>query len=433
MHKLRGIDVIGRLRRRRGGLWRDADFLRLWAGQSVSEVGAQLTRLALPTAAIVIFDASPVQVGILAASQTLPAVIFGVLAGVWVDRLRRRTVMIVCDLVRFVALASVPLAFALGILTLTHLYAIALVTGAATMVFNVAYQSYLPTLVGRADLGEGNSKLIASRSVAEVIGPGLGGALVQGVGAARALTLDALSFVVSAVSLRSIRRAEPAPASSDQPRRVLHELKEGLSTIRRTLVLRRLAACNVTLNLGLSISDTLFYLFAYRELGLSPAFVGVAVAIRGAGALAGALLVVGLERRFGSARMLVAGAALYGAGWMLVPAAAAGLAAPMLIVSAAMIGFGNATYNVTQLTLRQVVTPDRILGRVNATMRALFLAPQPAGALLAGVLATSAGYVPALLIGGSIIAAAAGFLLSPDVRAAARGDAGDQPAPSTGA
>jgi MFS family permease len=402
-------------------LWNHTDFLRLWAGQSASEVGSQVTRLALPTAAIVIFDASPVQVGILAAAQTLPAVVFGVFAGVWVDRLRRRMVMIACDLVRFAALGSVPLAFGLGILTLTHLYVIAVITGAGTMVFNAAYQSYLPSLVGLEDLAEGNSKMIASRSVAEVVGPGLGGALVQGIGAARALTLDALSFVVSAASLRGIRGAE-RPRPSEASRGVLDELKEGLSTIGRTLVLRRLAACNVTLNLGLSISDTLFYLFAYRELGLTPAFVGVAVAMRGSGALAGALLAVNLERRIGTARTLVASVALYGAGWTAVPAAAAGLAEPVLMVSAMMIGFGNATYNVTQLTLRQVTTDGRILGRVNATMRALFLAPQPVGALLAGVFAASAGYVPTLLVGGSIMMAAAGFLLSSDVRSASDGD-----------
>jgi predicted MFS family arabinose efflux permease len=278
------------------------------------------------------------------------------------------------------------------------------------MVFNVAYQSYLPSLIGREDLGEGNSKMIASRSVAEVVGPGLGGALVQGVGAARALTLDALSFVVSAASLRRIRRAEPPPPPRDAARGVLGEVRDGLSTIRHTRVLRRLAACNVTLNLGVSVCDTLFYLFAYRELGLTPAFVGVAVAARGAGALAGALLAVRLERRLGTGRTLVAGAVLFGAGWMVVPGAAAGLAAPVLVLSGVMVGLGNAAYNVTQLTLRQVATPDRMLGRVNATMRALFLAPQPVGALLAGVLAAAVGYVPVLLVGGAIITGAAGFL-----------------------
>jgi anti-anti-sigma factor len=384
----------------------------------VSEIGSQVTMLGLPTAAIVIFDASAIQVGILTASLTLPAVVLGVLAGVWVDRLRRRPLMIVCDLVRAVALGSVPVAFAFGVLTLMQLYAVAVVAGAATMVFNVAYQSYLPRLVGRGELGEANSKMIASRSFAEVVGPALGGALVQGIGAARALALDAASFVVSAASLRAIREREARPALPSERRRVLDELREGLTAIRRTAVLSRLAACNVTLNLGLSISQTLFYLFAYRELGLGATLVGAVVAVRGVGALTGALAAVRLERRAGTGRVLVASTVLYGAGWLAVPAAAAGLAVPVLIASSAAIGAGNAVYNVTQLTLRQVVTPDRLLGRVNATMRTLFLVPQPIGALVAGGLATSAGYVPTLLIGGAIVTAAAGFLMSPSVRRA---------------
>src|SRR6195256_1696789 len=216
-----------------GRLWRDGEFLKLWAGQGISELGSQVSLLALPTVAILVLGASPFQVGLLAACETLAFPVLGLVAGVYVDRLRRRPIMIACDLGRMLALTSVPIAFAFNVLAMPQLYVVALITGVGTVFFDVAYQSYLPALIPRADLVEGNTKLQVTGSVAQMAGPALAGFLIQLVGPARAVAVDAASFLVSVGSLWWIRRPEPSPqpAGESGRRGFLSEMWEGIQVV----------------------------------------------------------------------------------------------------------------------------------------------------------------------------------------------------------
>jgi hypothetical protein len=257
---------------RTGGLWGHRDFRKLWAGETVSLFGSEVSELALPLVAVLVLDADAGQMGLLAAARFAPFLMVTLPAGAWVDRRRRRPVLISSNLGRALLVGLVPLLAGLGLLRMGHLYAVAFAVGALTVLFDVAYQSYLPSLVKREQLVEGNSKLQASASAARVGGPGLGGLLVQLVGAPRALLLDAGSYVVSAASLLAIRNREPAPAAEGdgQPRtRLRQEIGEGLAVTYRNPVLRSLAGLAATYNLFSQVIDALLVLYATRELGLS--------------------------------------------------------------------------------------------------------------------------------------------------------------------
>src|SRR5438105_2057265 len=260
-----------------GRLWRDRGFLLLWTGQAVSEAGTQVTALALPSVAILVLHAGAFQVGTLAALEFLAFPVLGLIAGVYADRLKRRPIMIVCDLARLLLIASVPVAALLHVLAMNQLYVVALLVGIANVFFDVSYQSYLPALIPRTDLVEGNSKLEVSRSAAQLAGPALAGFLIQAIGAVESLWVDAASFAISAASLFGIRKPEPAPqpGTAAGESGFWREMWEGIQVVIGNPTLWKIAGCTATSNLGSNMIWALFLLFAYRTLGLSPSLVGL--------------------------------------------------------------------------------------------------------------------------------------------------------------
>jgi MFS family permease len=400
----------------KGRLWRDGEFLKLWSGQAISEIGSQVSQLALPTVAILLLGATPFQVGLLAALETLAFPALGLVAGVYVDRLRRRPIMIACDLGRLAALASVPVAFALNVLSMPQLYAVALITGIGTVFFDVAYQSYLPALIPRGDLLEGNTKLQVTGSVAQMAGPALAGFLIQLIGPAKAVAADAASFLVSVGSLWWIRRPEPAPKPGTESGRsgFFSEMWEGIQVVFGNATIWKIAGSTSTSNLGSNVFFAVYLIFAYRMLHLSPGTIGLVFGVGAVGGLLGALSGSWIARHIGLGPTLFVTIVAGGLAMILVPLAQFGLAIPLLLAAAAIGSFTNPVYNINQVSLRQAITPDRVQGRMNATVRTIIWGTMPIGALLGGVIGSTYGVVPALYI-GTAISILAGFwiLLGP--------------------
>lgn len=392
--------MIERLRPR-GALWRHRDFLKLWTSQSISELGSQVSQLALPLVAIVVLRASAFEVAALATVEFLPFLLFTLPAGVWVDRLPRRLVLIVGDLGRAVLGLSVPIAYALGVLTLGQLYVVGFLTGILTVFFDVAYQSYLPSLVEREHLVEGNSKLEVTRSGSSLAGPGLAGALIGLVTAPYAILADALSFLVSGGILTAIRRPEPRVARGDDaPRPPLQtELMEGLRYVLGHRLLRPQAICTGSSNFCSNVVFSILLVYAVRSLHMSAGLIGLTFALGNAGWLAGALLSKPLGRRFGVGRTTLGAALLFGPALLLVPLAPRSSPVPYLVASVALSGFGAVVYNIQQVSLRQAITPERLQGRMNAVMRFLVWGTIPLGSLTGGALASTIGLRPTLFAG----------------------------------
>jgi MFS family permease len=401
-----------------GNLWRDGEFLKLWGGQAISEVGSQVSLLALPTVAILVLGASPFQVGLLAASENLAFPVLGLVAGVYVDRLRRRPIMIVCDVGRLLALASVPVAFALGVLSMGQLYAVGLIVGVGTVFFDVSYQSYLPALIPRADLIEGNTKLQVTGSVAQMAGPALGGFLIQLLGPARAVAADAASFLISVVSLIWIRRPEPspAPASESGRRGFFAEMWEGIQVVFGNPTIWKIAGSTSTSNLGSNIFFAVYLIFVYRVLHLSPGTVGVIFGAGAVGGLLGALTAAWIPRRIGLGPTLFVTILLGGLSLILVPLAQFGLAIPLLFASMFIGSFVNPVYNINQVSLRQAITPDRVQGRMNATVRTVIWGTLPIGAFIGGIIGSTYGILPALYAGIAVSLCAGFWILLGPIR-----------------
>ncbi|WP_138758309.1 MFS transporter [Modestobacter altitudinis] len=386
-------------------LLRHRDFRHLWAAETVSQVGTQVTLLALPVVAVTVLDATPLQMGVLTALETAAFLLIGLPAGAWVDRWRRKRVLVTADLVRAVVLATLPVAYLLDVLSLGQLFAVAAVTGTATVFFDVAYQSYLPALVDRDQLVDGNGKLEASRAVAQVAGPGATGVLLRVLGAPLLIAVDAVSFLLSALFIARIGTPDVVPdRASRRPLRA--EIAEGLGFVVRHPLLRRIVACTGTGNLFGSITSTLLVLFAIRELGLSEATLGLALSAGALGGLLGAATAARFARRVGEGRAIPLSAAV------LVPFAAltplADLGAPVVLLVVSMFGFSWSVvvYNITQVSFRQRLCPPGLLGRMNASVRFIVFGTMPLGGLLGGVLGTWLGVVPALWVGvaGSALA-----------------------------
>jgi hypothetical protein len=305
---------------RRRSLWRDPDFLKLWTGQAVSQLGSWITLIGLPLTAVLVLRASPLQMGILSGVSAAAVLLFSLFAGAWADRLRRRPILISADLGRTAVLGTIPLAFALHRLTMSHLYLVAATSAVLTVFFDVSYQAYLPSLVDRENLLEGNSKLALSESIAGVAGPGLTGILVQALTAPIAILFDAVSFLASAFSIWLIRKPEPRPERGAAPH-IGREILEGLQASWREPVLRTLALRTATSSLFLGFGNSLYFLFAIRELGLSAALLSAIIAVGGASGLLGTLAAERLARRYGLGPALNWGCRL---GWSRRPAAAGG-------------------------------------------------------------------------------------------------------------
>jgi MFS family permease len=384
-------------------LLREADFRQLWAAQTVSMVGSGISGVALPLAAILLLDPSPLEMGLLRAAGTAPALLFSLLVGVWVDRLRRRPIMVAADVGRALLLGVVPLAAAVGTLRIDLLYTVAFLAGVLTVLFDVAATSYTPALVGRARLVEGNAALQVGRSTAGIAGPGLAGGLVSLVGAPYAVAADALSFLASAAMLARIGAPESPPPARERGR-LGREIAEGLGVVWNDRVLRPLTVGTAVASLGGSVQGAVFVLFAVQELGIGPVPLGLVFAAAGATALVGGLLAAPAARSAGAGPALlwaqaatVAGSAVLALGG-IVP----GSDALLLGSGQALFGAGMSVFSITQISLRQAITAPHLLGRVNATRRVLVFGIQPIGALIGGLLGDAVGLRPALVAGAAI-------------------------------
>ena len=371
-------------------LWRHRNFLLLWSGQTVSEMGSAVTQLALPLTAVVVLHASTFQVGALTAAATLAFALIALPAGAIVDRRAKRWLMIWCDVARMLIIGSVPLAAAFGALTLGQLYAVAIAAGVCTVFFDVSYQSYLPVLIGTNDLVDGNGKLGASQSFAQLAGPGLGGVLVGLVGAARAMSADAVSYAVSVASLLAIRAREEVP-HPEQRQKLRTEIAEGLSFVLRHPILRKIVACTGTANLFGSMAVALEFIFLVRLLHVRPAETGLLIAVASLGGVAGGALSGRLSRRIGSARLIWFSMLVLSLPQLLVPLAEPGWRVTAFVVGLAGFWFSAVVYNVAQVSYRQAICPPRLLGRMNAAVRWVVWGTLPLGALLGGAFGTWLG------------------------------------------
>jgi MFS family permease len=392
-----------------GGVWRDRDYLRFWSAHSISQVGTQVTQLALPLVAIDVLHASTFQVALLTFVDFLPWLVVSLPAGVWIDRLRRRPVMVVADLGRAGALAWVPAGAALGLLQVWQLYAVGFLVGCGTVFFDVTYQSYVPSLVGRGRLIEANSKLEMSRSGAQLGGPALGGGLVTALTAPYAILADAVSYVVSALLLGAIRREEQTPEPAATPMRA--ELLSGLRLVLGDPRTRALVCYVATSTFSNGLFWAIFLLFARRELHLSAGLIGLVLGLSNVGSLLGAAVAGPVGRRLGIGRTLVASGLVGGPPLFLIPLAPQAFPTPFLTAGLLLFGLGVLVYNVTAISLIQSITPPHLLGRANASRRFLVWGPLPLGALVGGAVGSAVGLRETLLAAAAIDTVAVVWLM----------------------
>lgn len=385
----------------RGGLWRHGDFLKLWSAESISQIGSQITGLALPLLAVLVLEASAFEVSALFVVEFLPFILFAIPAGVWVDRLRRRPILVVADLGRALLLGSIPLAYLLDALHLGQLYVVGFLVGICTVFFDVSYQSYLPSLVPRDRLVEGNSKLEISRSGAQLGGPGAAGGLVGTVGAPAAILLDAISFVASALFLFAIRKPEVLPAREEGAPRpsMFREAKEGLGYVLGSRYLRPISICTGSANFFGSLIWAVLIVYAVRELHMSAALLGIVFSLGNVGSLLAAVTANRLSGRIGVGPTILATAMLFSGAGMLYPLAPQDFPAPFLIAGGILFGYGSVAYNITQVSFRQAICPERLQGRMNSVIRFLVWGTMPLGLLLGGALGTWIGLRSAMWVG----------------------------------
>jgi MFS family permease len=382
-----------------GTLWRNRDFALLWSAQSVSMVGSEVSGLALPLVAILVLHASTFAVAALGVVEFVPFVLLTLPAGVWVDRLRRRPILIASDCGRAVALGSVPLAYAFGGLTLAQLYVVGFVTGVFTVFFDVSYQSYLPALVDKEHVIEGNAKLELSRAGSRVAGPTLAGVLVSVLTASYAVAVDAFSFVVSALCLMRIRKPEPEPVALVDRQPMRAEIATGLRYTWRHPLLRPLILQIGMGNFFNASISAILLVFAVRDLHLTATTIGVAFSVGNAGLLLGATIARRLAVSLGIGPTLICGAVGTGVAYLLLAVAPRHAAIPLLALAQFVWSLGAVLYFVNGISLIQTITPDRLLGRVNASRRFAVWGVIPFGSLLGGALGTALGLRTAIWIG----------------------------------
>jgi MFS family permease len=384
-----------------GLLWRHSDFKRLWAAQAVSAFGSRITRTALPVIAILLVTANPMELAVLGSLEVIPAVLIGLLAGGWIDRSKKRNILVAADVSRAVLVFSVPLVAWVADVTMLQLYLIAAVSGASSALFRLTDNAYLPALIGRESLVEGNSKLETTESIAEIGGPGLAGILIQALGAPLAMLLDALSYLWSAAFLTRIE-AEEHPAAQDTPRRSLTEdIRVGM---RAGFGHRQIGPTFWALGLHELFGGffmALYMLYAIDTLGVSVAAIGIVIGLGGVGALAGALFAGPVSRWLGLGPAMIATLTLSQASNLFIPLAGVFsefqlplLAAHQLLGDAFMVAF-----MILATSFRQSVLPLEVMARANGTLQAMSGVLLPLGALIAGVLATLLSVTAGIWIG----------------------------------
>ena len=389
-------------------LWRHPDFLKLWAGQAISQVGSQVTFLALPLVAIVTLDATPTQMGVLTALGAVPPLLIGLHAGVAVDRRRRQPLLVGSDLGRALLLGVIPLAWAFDTLSIGLLYLVALLSGALSLIFDLAYQAFLPAIVRRDQLVDGNSKLELSTTAAEVAGPSLAGGLVQLLTAPVAVAADALSFLASAAFLARLRVVERVPPRDGDRPTFLADIVQGLHAALGDARLRALIGSRSIIAFFNAMLETVFVLYIVENLGISAGVLGVIFSIGSLGFIAGAPLPKRLATRFGVGASMTFAVAVLALSDLLVPLATGSPLVVMgfLVTAQFFFGLGLTIFNVNQASLRQALVPPEMRGRVGSVVRILPDALIPLGAIAGGLLGTAFGLRETLTV------AAAGELLA---------------------
>lgn len=401
--------MVGYWKRKQGNdphrvssIWSSSDFTYLWSAYVISQLGTQVSFIALPLIATITLAATPFEVSVLSSLGWLPIALISLPAGAWIDRLRRRPILIVADVSSAISLLLIPIAYLFDGLTIWILYAVALLSGAFSVIFDIAHGTYVRTVVDRQHLVAGNSALEVGRSMTRIAGPTLAGAAIQLLTAPVAIVLDSLSFLMSAVLLFRIRQPEPrlgaVSSSEGHAPRIRQDIVAGLRYVRRHRLLAPLAGSAALTNLGLSIVEGILIVYMARELDLSAGQIGLTFTIANLGLLFGASASTRIVGRFGPGRTLVGAAGFQALSLLLVPMAAV---APLLVLAAGQMlrTFGVVVFNVNARSVRQAIVPDRMLGRTNATLQFISWGTIPAGNIAGGAIATWMGVEAALWVG----------------------------------
>ena len=375
-------------------LWRNQAFVRVWSAASISIFGSLITRIALPLVAILSLGAGPLEVALLRSMDLIAALVVGLVAGAWVDRLRRRPVLIWADLIRAVLLATIPISYVLGSLALWQLIAVAATAAVLTTFFDAADNAYLPTIVERERLVEANSALAASGSVAEFAGFGISGFLVQALSGPITIVIDALTYLVSAALLLTVRHPEPPPPDQADREPVLAEIRHGLRLVRHDPILRAFAGAQMLMSMLWGVFGATWFLFALEDLGVGPALVGIVASAGGASSFIGAVVATRATKRWGVGPVAIAAMLLAALGNAFIPLAPAGipiLAVLFLLAQQLIADSAITVYDVTETSVRQTLVADRELGRVASTFQVASAASQLVATIAAGVLAEVIG------------------------------------------
>lgn len=401
-------------------LWHNPAFVRLWIARIVSGIGTSVTNAAIPLTASLVLDASPAQMAWLVFATQLPDLLFGLLAGVWVDRVRRRRLLVSTDLARALSLATIPVASVLGVLAMPVLWAVTFVSASLTLVFTLASVAILPAVVRQEQLVEANARMHMSDAVLSLLGPGGAGFLVQLVTAPKAIIADVVSYIASAFALGGIGMDETQPEARERgPGPVVHEIREGLHELIRTPLLRALAVSMGIIVVGGAMFQTVNILYLTRTLGLSPFVIGLVAAGTGVGALLGAAIASRVASVLSLGLAIVAPAVLEAGALLATPlASVVPLPVPYLMAVAVCMGVAFSVLSINQISLRQRITPNRLLGRVTAARRFLIFCMGPFGALAGGWLGTSFGYEVTIVAAGCVTLLAAAYMWASPIRSA---------------
>jgi MFS family permease len=390
----------------RRGLWGHGDFLRLWAAQAVSAFGFRITRTGLPIIAVTTLDQSEVVVSVLMAMQIAPGLLVGLFAGGWIDRTRKRRILIASDLIRAAAIASLTIAWAVGALSIGHVLVTGAVVGAASALFQITDNTYLPALIGRRQLAEVNAKIESTEAIAEITGPAAAGYLIRLLGAPLAIVFNAATYIWSAILLGRIRAVEPPPAEAEQTRRIGEDLRIGFREVFRHPLVRPIVLSHMVWSISGGFFLALYTLFCLRELRLSEGAFGVIVGMGGIGALAGALISRAMVRRLGLGRTLLTTSMLSLACAMFIPLAGSSatggeyaLIVGFLVAHQLLSDGFSVAFVIQAVTLRQIVLPRETLGRANAAIHVVTSGLLPVAAVIAGVIAEVAGTLFAVWVG----------------------------------
>ena len=399
-----------------GNLWRHTNFLKLWSAETVSAFGDAISDVALPLVAIITLGAGAREMGILKALNNAPILLFGLFVGVWVDRVRRQPLMIATQLGQGILLATIPITTLVGVLRIELLYFVSFLGGTLSAIFVLATTTFLPSLVSQEGLVEGNSKLSASRSAAKIAGPGLAGFLVERITAPFTIALDALSFLISGVCLIFVRSAESAKICNQGTQRIWHGIGEGFRTIFLHPILSTMTIGTTIGSFAGAIYGTVFILYLTRELMINFTWLGIILASAGGASLLGATAANPGVQHYGPGPILISGTLLISIGMGIMPLAAeiSIFAIPIAIVAQVFQSIGLTVYSISQISLRQAITPNELLGRVNASRRVLVFGVIPFGAVISGALGETIGLQLTLIIGAVVAFLAFAFhLISP--------------------